>query len=111
MNKKYKKLFYFTAVIVVACVIASSVITTLTAPYEKKSGAEQVVYPRNAQRVYVLTERQGRVTAYIRGIEVPYIETTTAVNSLPYDIQERLHVGIEFYSEEELRRVMDEYCS
>lgn len=110
MNKKYKKLFYFTAVIVVACVMASSVITALTAPYHKDERTS-VVSPSSVQRVYVLTQRQGKVTAYIRGIEVPYIETTTSVNSLPYDIQERLRVGIEFQSEEELRKVMDEYCS
>ena len=111
MNKNIKKLFYFTTVIVVSCVIASSVITALTAPYEKKTDHTKVSASSKAERVYVLTQRQGKVTAYIRGIEVPYIETTTTVNSLPYDIQERLRYGIEFRSEEELRRVMDEYCS
>lgn len=111
MNKKYRKLFYFTVLIVVACVIASSVITALTAPYEGENTPKQVVSEKNAQRVYVLTQRYGMVTAYIRGVEVPYIETKTQVNSLPFDIQRRLREGIEFHSEEELRRVMDEYCS
>ncbi len=110
MSMNIKKIFYITSVIVVACVIASSVITVLTAPAPMKTrdGTSTSSVPK---RVYVLTQRQGRVTAYIKGVEVPYIETTTAVNSLPHDVQARLLAGIEFESEEELRRVMDEYCS
>ena len=110
MNINIKKLFYFTTIVVVACVIASSVITVLTAPAPVKNNNS----PTDTQtpaRTYVLTQRQGRVTAYIKGVEVPYIETTTAVNSLPYDVQRRLYAGIEFESEQELLQVMDEYCS
>ena len=110
MNMSIKKLFYFTSVIVIACVIASSAVTVLTAPAPQKND-DKVSETSVPKRVYVLTQRQGKVTAYIKGVEVPYIETTTAVNSLPYDVQERLRTGIEFETEEELRSVMDEYCS
>lgn len=109
MNMNIKKLFYITSVIVVACVIASSVITVLTAPAQQK--VHEATEDSQPRRIYVLTERKGRVTAYIKGVEVPYIETTTAVNSLPYDVQARLREGIEFETEEELRKTIDEYCS
>ena len=60
---------------------------------------------------YVLGEKDGRVTGFVKGVEIPYIRTDTAVNSLPYDVQQKLREGIEFESEQEMRRVMDEWCS
>lgn len=110
MKLSIKKMFYLTAVAVSACVIASCTIAALTTEPEKKIVTSSM--QRTEERdTYVLTEKNGRIVAYIKGVEIPYIETTTAVNSLPYDVQEKLRKGIEFETLDELKAVMNEYCS
>lgn len=109
-NIKLTKVFYITAVVVLACVIASAVIAPITTetpkPQSSTSGESS-----DSLRVYVLTCDEDRLVAYIKGADRPYIETTTAVSSLPYDVQARLKAGIEFDSEEKLREAINEYCS
>ncbi|MBQ8000798.1 MAG: hypothetical protein IJ298_06200 [Ruminococcus sp.] len=109
-NIKLTKVFYITAVIVVACVIASAIIAPITTetvkPQNGDSGEET-----DTGRVYVLTCDEDRLVAYVKGADRPYIETTTAVSSLPYDVQARLKAGIEFDNEEKLRDAINEYCS
>lgn len=110
MNVKLTKVFYFTAVIVVACVIASAIIAPITTPSassQESSASDEA----GSENTYVLTCDGDRIVAYIKGADRPYIETTTAVSSLPYDVQDRLRVGIEYGSEEELRAAINEYCS
>ena len=104
-----EKMFYFTALVVVASVIASSVIAMMTINTSAKETNTQL---RDSSKIsYVLGEKDGRVTGFVKGVEIPYIRTDTAVNSLPYDVQQKLREGIEFESEQEMRRVMDEWCS
>ncbi len=110
MKMNIKKLFYLTAVIVTACVIASAGIAAVTTETGKNK-YNSATLQTDPSDTYVLTEKNGRIVAYIKGIEIPYIETTTAVNSLPYDVQKKLRTGIEFDTLEELKSVMNEYCS
>ncbi len=109
-NIKLTKVFYFTAVIVVACVIASAVIAPVTTETVTPQSSTAVNGQENS-RTYVLTCEDDRIVAFVKGADRPYIETTTAVSSLPYDVQARLRAGIEFDSEEKLRRAINEYCS
>ncbi len=110
MKLDIKKMFYLTAITVTSCVIASSAISAITTQTEKITPKTATVQ-EEPEDTYVLTEKHGRIVAYIKGVEIPYIETTTAVNSLPYDVQEKLRKGIEFTSLDELKAVMNEYCS
>jgi len=103
------RMFYFTAVIVVASVIASSAIAVMTT--NTSVNAQDNTKTTQRHITYVLSQKDGKVTAFVKGVEIPYIRTDTPVNSLPYDIQQKLSEGIEFESEGELRRVMDEWCS
>ncbi len=110
MKLDIKKLFFIAAVTVTACVLASGAIKAITTEPEKtpQITASAETTPQNT---YVLTQKHGRIVAYIKGVEIPYIETTTAVNSLPYDVQEKLRKGIEFDSLSDLKALMNEYCS
>ncbi len=110
MKLDIKKMFCITAIAVTACVIASTAIEAITTETEKKPQSTTSVQTE-PQSSYILTEKHGRIVAYIKGVEIPYIETTTAVNSLPYDVQEKLRKGIEFDTIEDLKAVMNEYCS
>lgn len=68
--------------------------------------------PSSERRItYVVGEKDGRVAAFVKDVEIPYIRTDTPVNSLPYEVQERLRTGIDFESEDEMRRYLDELCS
>ena len=103
-----KKMFYITCVIVVASVIASSVIASLTEPFDKN----KVKQDENvANKTYVLSCDEDRLVAYIKGSQRPFIETTTTLSSLPKDVQVQIKKGIEYYSEESLREALNEYCS
>ncbi len=110
MKLDIKKMFYLTAIVITACVIASAVVSAITTEPEKPSHITSTA-EEEQRDTYILTQKHGRIVAYIKGVEIPYIETTTAVNSLPYDVQEKLQKGIEFSSLEELKAVMNEYCS
>lgn len=109
MKISRNKMFYFTAVIVVACVIASSVIAMMTTNTSVK--AEDSTHVQDTKLVYVLSQKDGRVCAFVKDVEIPYIRTDTPVNSLPYDVQERLREGIEFENEEDMKRMLQEVCS
>ncbi len=109
-NIKLTKVFYITAVIVVACVIASAFIAPMTTETVKPQSSLSANSQENTQ-IYVLTCEDDRIVAFIKGADRPYIETTTAVSSLPYDVQTRLRAGIEFDTEEKLREAINEYCS
>ena len=108
-NINLTKVFYITGVIVLSCVVATAFIIPMTTETPKPQDNTADVQTQG-ERIYVLTCEDDRIVAYIKGAERPYIETTTAVSSLPYDVQARLRVGIEFDSEDKLRQVINEYC-
>ena len=103
-------MFYVAAVVVAASVIASSMIALMTTntSVSAEDGNTEV---SQQELVYVLSQKDGRVAGFVKGVEIPYIRTDTPVNSLPYEIQEKLQKGVEFETEEELRRVLEEWCS
>ncbi|MBQ2944295.1 MAG: hypothetical protein IJD93_06375 [Ruminococcus sp.] len=109
-NINIKKVFYITCVIVVSCVMASAVIAPITTESNKPvDGNVQEIQTEG--RTYVLTSQEDRLVAFVKGADKPYIETTLAVSSLPYDVQAKLKAGIEFDSEQKLRAAINEYCS
>lgn len=108
-TRNFKRLFYITSVIVLASVIASAVIIELTSDTENPKKPQGDF--SEATEMYILTSDGDRIVAYISGGDRPYIETTTAVSSLPMDVQKRINEGIEYASREELIRAIEEYCS
>lgn len=109
MKLTNKKMFYLATVIVAASVIASSMIALMTTDTSEKS--DEVIATTRQSLSYVIGEHQGRVTAFVKGVEVPYIRTDTAVDSLPLEVQEKIRAGIEFESEREMKEKLLEYCS
>jgi hypothetical protein len=109
-NINLKKVFYYAGIIVIACVIASSVISVWTTETDEPDMGETTSVS-SSDKVYVLKSENDRIVAYIKGVDRPFVETTRTASSLPYDIQKKLIAGIEFDSEEKLRAAINEYCS
>lgn len=103
-----KKLFYITSVIVLACVLASSFIIPLTEETHTPKGS---VYSENTGQEYIIKSLSDKIVVYRGKEEKPYIETTTAVSSLPLDIQKKLNRGISYDSEKTMREALNEFCS
>lgn len=108
---RMKKMLYVTGLIVISCVIASSVIEPLTTPSNKARVSNNGTYSQADGTVYILTCKNDRLVAYIKGDNAPYIETTTSISSLPHDVQLKLKEGIEFTNENDLRDTINEYIS
>ena len=107
-TRNLRRLFYITSVIVVASVIASAIIIELTTENISKDSQGDI---SDAAQIYILTNDGDRIVAYVKGGTRPCVETTTAVSSLPMDVQRRINAGIEYTSREDLLRAIDEYCS
>lgn len=104
-----KRLFYITSVIVLSCVVASSMIGSVTT--ESTADTTTETTQSESGDVYVLGCDGDRIVAFVKETGRPFIETTTAVSSLPYDVQEKLRQGMEFDTVEELQAALEEYCS
>lgn len=103
-----KRLFYITSIIVLSCVVASAVIIPIT----KETGYENKgVYTEAEGTEYIIKAEGDRIVVYKRNSEKPYIETTTAVSSLPRSVQRKLAGGISYDSEKTMKAALDEFCS
>ena len=110
MKISKERMFYVAAVVVTASVIASSVIALMTTNTSAKEEKTPTSYAEKSL-IYVLGEKDGRVAGFVKDVEIPLVRTDTAVNSLPKDIQQKLRERVEFRSEEEMMRVLAEWCS
>lgn len=110
-DRLFRRLFYVTSVILLASVIASFVVEKVTYSITKGYFENSQVSSDSPSVTFILGAEGDRVAGYVRGETQPFIETDTAVSSLPSDLQERLREGIEYRSEKELRKAILEYCS
>ncbi|MBE6793318.1 MAG: hypothetical protein E7532_00040 [Ruminococcaceae bacterium] len=104
-----KKLYYVTCLIVIASVLASGFIITVT------SESKTVENTKNSSSVsddgYIIKAMGDRIVVYKGKGEKPYLETTCAVSSLPKDVQVKIKNGIYFDSEEEMQKALSEFTS
>lgn len=103
-----KRLFYITSIIVLSCVLASGLIIPITSEANADTGT---VYAENSDEEYIIKAQGDRIVVYKENISKPYLETTTAVSSLPLDIQKKLNRGISYSSEKSMKEALDEFCS
>ena len=96
-----KKLFAFTGAILIACVIVSASISPRPLPADDPGGG--------ADSAFVMREEDGRVVVYRGG--ALYLRTDTRVAQLPKSDRVKLAEGITVYSEKELKRLVEDYCS
>jgi len=104
-----KKLFYVTSIIVLACVIASAFIIPITSEVSIKAETENVQQLQSSE--YIIKSKGDRIVVYKGKSDKPYLETTTAVSSLPKDVQSKINKGISYDNEESMKKALDEFCS
>ena len=97
-----KKLLAVTGVILIAYVIGSAAAATDSRGSETLSDAQDAA-------VYVLCAEENRVVVYRDGSL--WLRTDTLVSSLPKRDRVRLETGIIVFSDTELKRLIEDYCS
>lgn len=98
-----KKLIAVTGVILIAYVVFSA--SAGSVPNTGHSGADDA----ETAVVYTMRDENGRVVVY-RNDDV-YLTTNTRVSDLPKSDRVKLQNGITVFSEKELKRLVEDYCS
>lgn len=104
-----KRLYFITSIIVLSCVLASGFIIPITSEANTDTGS---THSENTYAEYIIKSQGDRIVVYKGGnADKPYLETTTAVSSLPLDIQAKINRGISYSSEESMKEALNEFCS
>ncbi len=103
-----KRLYFITSIIVLSCVIASGFIIPITSETNSPKNNTRMVY---SAEEYIIKAQGDRIVVYKGKDQKPFIETTTAVSSLPKDVQNKLSRGISYSSEANMREALNEFCS
>lgn len=105
-----KQLILFTGVILLSCVIMSSVVIPANA---EQGNGQEVSQSDEVQQenIYVLKNSGGILTVYMKGSSDPILTTDTFVSVLPKDDQKKLEQGIEIEGEKALQQALEDYCS
>lgn len=92
--------------ILAVCLLIASAVMYFTTPVNASD-------PGETQRAYLYTvqEYEGKVAVTRAGEAQPYQVYDTYISSLPEIDQQQLRQGIPIYSEEELRRAIEDYTS
>lgn len=99
-----KKLIAVTGVILIAYVIFSAAMGSAQPAVTDRTAAEG-----DGPAVYVMREENGRVVVYLN--DAIFLRTDTPVSALPKNDRVKLQKGITVYSEKELKRLVEDYCS
>lgn len=103
-----KRLYFITSIIVLSCVLASGFIIPITSEANTDT---QSTHIENKAEEYIIKAQGDRIVVYKGDSEKPYIETTTAVSSLPLDIQTKINRGISYQNEKSMKEALNEFCS
>lgn len=105
-----KQLILFTGVILMSCVIMSSVVIPANA---QQGGIEKIAETIEQQQdtVYLLKNNNGVLSVYLKGGSEPVMTTETYVSVLPKEDQKKLEEGIEIKGEKALKQALEDYCS
>lgn len=102
-----KKIILTAGVFLIAYVVFSSVIVP---PKTTAFTQTETVAAMSAQgTTYTVKSENGRIVVYLD--DALYLRTSTAVNTLPKKDQKTLLYGIVVTSKNELKKVLESYCS
>ncbi len=98
-----KKLILITGIILITCVLVS----VLAAPRAAAGGAAAA----DAAQGFVIKDSGGRVAVFKSGENDPFLTTETYTATLPKNDVSKLKKGIDARDANELRRLLEDYCS
>ncbi|MDD5796658.1 MAG: hypothetical protein PUD24_06985 [Oscillospiraceae bacterium] len=105
-----KQLVLFTGVILMSCVIISSVVMPARAE-QGNIGKITETIEQHEENTYVIKSDNGNLSVYIKGENTPVVTTDTNISVLPKEDQLLLEKGIEVKGEKELHKALEDYCS
>lgn len=103
-----KKLIFVTGLVLLSYVALSAMITPAAEvpSFETESVIRQT---EDDGTVYTVVSENGRVTVLLNGVR--YLSTDTLVSSLPKADQTRLEEGIVLTDRDDLKKLLEDYCS
>lgn len=105
-----RKILLISAAAVLVCAIISITVSSL-AVGENQYPTEALPSAYEEKQIYILKEYKGLVAVFKEEGELPIKITQTRVDTLPpYDI-ERLKEGIKIEGEENLQKILMDFCS
>lgn len=116
-----KKTYITAALIVSFCLIITIVTRTAaknfseTEPVSETEETTVATAPEAetlpTEKIYLLTEKDGRIAVYAQGADEPFRITDTYLRDLPEFDREKIRIGIEIHGDTALRRALEDYCS
>lgn len=105
-----KQLILFTGIILLSCVLVSTIVIPAKADSENMEVLTDVI-EESEEDVYVLKNNEGMLCVYMKGEDKPVLNTDTNISVLPKEDQKKLEEGIEVKGEKELHQALEDYCS
>ncbi len=105
-----KQLILFTGIILLSCVVVSTVVIPAKADSENIEMLTEVI-EESEEEVYVLKNNDGVLCVYMKGEDKPVLNTDTNISVLPKEDQKKLENGIEIIGEKALHQALEDYCS
>ena len=103
-----KKLIISTICFVAACMIFSFGIL----PNLNKAQASDTSEPKSSSSLtYIVKNFNGNVAVFETGSSTPFRVTEVQINTLPFEDQKNLEIGITVTSKEQLYSLLEDLCS
>lgn len=101
-----KKLILITGMILISCVLISSLASPAAAPSVPRT---RVTAPR--EEGYILKSENGMLVVYRAGEGEPFLRTETYTAMLPKADRKALEKGLSLPDSRALREALEDYCS
>ena len=110
-----KKLVLITGIIIYTLFSVSAVFALSTengtAPVEQPTKVKTVENVTKKQDKFVVKSHKGKISAFDCNTGEMIVESDALVSNLPREDAEKLEQGIYANSKDELRRILEDYCS
>lgn len=103
-----KKLVCVTGIILISCVCISALASPQAVAQAQVS---QHVPQTQSGQSFVIKDKDGRLAVFRKGEANPFMTTETYTNTLPRADINKLKKGVEAADAEELRKLLEDYCS
>ena len=108
MFTKEGKRNYF--IMLTAAAISAYIVVGQTIHHEKEISRHEAIAAQEKEPVYcTVREYEGKLGVFRREENMPYITIDVRVSMLPEQDREQFRSGVELFSEEELRRLIEDF--
>ncbi len=103
-----KKLISITAICLFTCLFLSASFAPETSADTVRSNSN---YEENTPQEYILKSENGIIVVYKKGSDIPLFSTDTACSGLPKKDQTELEKGVSVSGYNNMKRLVEDYCS